>query len=130
MHNYKKGKSQNTSVNNNKDLLNQIVTGIEEVKGENIVILDLSSIENAISNYFVICDGNSNTQVSAIANSVRKVVSKELKEKPYKEEGTELAKWILMDYIDVIVHIFQKPVREFYDIESFWKEAKEIFIEK
>jgi ribosome-associated protein len=115
-------------VKNKKNLLNKIILGIEEVKGENIVVLDLSSIENAISNYFVICDGNSNTQVSAIANSIKKTVSKELKEKPYKEEGLELAKWILMDYVDVIVHIFQKPIREFYDLESFWKEAKEIKI--
>jgi ribosome-associated protein len=72
----------------------------------------------------VICDGNSNTQVTAIANSVRKSVSKELKEKPWKVEGEDTAKWILMDYIHIIVHVFQKPIREFYDIEGFWKDAK------
>ena len=107
-----------------RDLLKQILLGIEEVKGENIVVLDLTSIENPLSKYFVICDGNSNTQVSAIANSVRKMVSKNLKEKPWKEEGMETANWVLLDYIHVIVHIFQKPVREFYNIEGFWKEAE------
>ncbi len=105
-------------------MLREIIIGIEEVKGDNIVVLDLRSLDNAISTYFVICDGNSNTQVAAIANSIRKGVSKKLKEKPWKEEGADTAKWILMDYIDIIVHVFQKPIREFYNIEDFWRDAR------
>ena len=68
--------------------------------------------------------GNSNTQVNALAGSVQKKVSKALKEKPFHVEGTETAEWVLLDYINVVVHIFQRTVREYYDIESLWGDAK------
>ncbi|WP_313806911.1 ribosome silencing factor [Flavobacterium sp.] len=108
---------------NNDELLANIIKGIEDVKGNDIDILDLRAIENTVCDYFVICNGNSNTQVNAIASSVQKVVSKELKDKPWHVEGTDNAEWILMDYVSIVVHVFQKQIREYYNIESLWGDA-------
>lgn len=106
------------------DLIAVIIKGIDDVKGEDIQLLDLREIENTVCDYFIICSGNSNTQVNAISGSVQKVVSKEIKDKPWHVEGQGNAEWILMDYVNVVVHIFQKHVRDFYDIESLWGDAK------
>ena len=105
------------------ELIAVIIKGIDDVKGNNIQLLDLREIENTVCDYFIICSGNSNTQVNAISGSVQKTVSKELKDKPWHIEGTTNAEWILMDYVNVVVHIFQKHVRDFYDIESLWGDA-------
>ncbi|MBQ4820472.1 ribosome silencing factor [Aquimarina sp. MMG016] len=110
-------------------LITQIIKGIEEVKGNDINILDLREIENTVCSYFVICNGTSNTQVNAIVNSVQKTVSKELKDKPWHVEGSENAEWVLIDYVNVVVHVFQKHIREFYDIEGLWGDAKTTVIE-
>ncbi|HPF12113.1 MAG TPA: ribosome silencing factor [Flavobacteriaceae bacterium] len=110
-------------------LVTQIIKGIEEVKGQDIQILDLRDIENTVCDYFIICNGTSNTQVNAIVNSVHKIVSKALKEKPWHVEGSENAEWVLMDYVHVVVHVFQKHIREFYDIEGLWGDAKTVTIE-
>ena len=113
-----------TKENSNADqLISVIVEGIEDVKGENINILDLRDIENTVCDYFIICDGTSNTQVNAIVNSIQKKVSKEIKDKPWHIEGSENAEWVLMDYVNVVVHVFQKHTREYYDIESLWGDA-------
>jgi ribosome-associated protein len=112
----------------NDELLTQIIKGIEEVKGDNIDILDLREIDNTVCDYFVICDGTSNTQVNAIANSVQKIVSKALADKPWHVEGTENAEWILMDYVNVVVHVFQKRIREYYQIEDLWGDAQRISV--
>ncbi len=109
---------------NNDDLLANIIKGIEDVKGNNIEILDLRAIDNSACDYFVICSGNSNTQVNAIVNAVQKTVSKELKDKPWHVEGTENAEWVLMDYVNIVVHVFQQQIREYYNIESLWGDAK------
>jgi ribosome-associated protein len=109
---------------NNDQLVAHIIKGIEEVKGNNIEILDLREIDNTVCDYFVICSGTSNTQVNAIVNSVQKLVSKSLKDKPWHIEGSENAEWVLMDYVTVVVHVFQKHIREYYDIESLWGDAK------
>lgn len=106
------------------ELIAVIIKGIDDVKGENIQLLDLRDIENTVCDYFIICSGNSNTQVNAISGSVQKVVSKEIKDKPWHVEGETNAEWVLMDYVNVVVHIFQKHVRDFYDIESLWGDAK------
>lgn len=110
-------------------LIATILKGIEEVKGKNIDILDLRDIENTVCDYFLICNGTSNTQVTAIVNSVQKTVSKDIREKPWHIEGLDNAEWVLMDYVNVVVHVFQKHIREFYDIESLWGDAKMITIE-
>lgn len=113
----------------NDDLIAQIVKGIEEVKGNDINILDLRKIDNTVCDYFIICNGNSNTQVNAIVNSIQKLVSRELKDKPWHVEGTENAEWVLMDYVNIVVHVFQKHIREYYNIESLWGDANIISLE-
>ena len=113
----------------NDDLLANIIKGIEEVKGENIDILDLRAIDNTVCDYFVVCNGNSNTQVNAIVGSIQKIVSKELKDKPWHVEGAENGEWVLMDYVNIVVHVFQKRIREYYRIESLWGDAKITTIE-
>jgi len=106
------------------ELISLIIKGIDDVKGEDIQLLDLREIENTVCDYFIICSGSSNTQVNAISGSVQKVVSKEIKDKPWHIEGKGNSEWILMDYVNVVVHVFQKHVRDFYDIESLWGDAK------
>ncbi|MFL0352081.1 ribosome silencing factor [Xanthomarina sp. GH4-25] len=114
----------------NADLLiTTIISGIEDVKGKDINILDLRDIENTVCDYFIICEGTSNTQVNAIVNSIQKKVSKELKDKPWHIEGEDNAEWILMDYVNIVVHVFQKHIREYYDIESLWGDAKTTVVE-
>ena len=113
-----------TKENSNADqLISVIINGIEDVKGQNINILDLREIENTVCDYFIICEGTSNTQVNAIVNSIQKKVSKETKDKPWHIEGSDNAEWVLMDYVNVVVHVFQKHTREYYDIESLWGDA-------
>lgn len=106
------------------ELISLIVQAIEDIKGQNISLLDLRNIENTVCDYFIVCNGNSNTQVNAIVSSVQKNVSKNLREKPYQIEGVENAEWILMDYVNVVVHVFQKHKREYYDIDNLWGDAK------
>lgn len=106
--------------NNPELLIADILEGIQKVKGQNITILDLRNIENAVCSHFVICSGNSNTQVNAIAGAVQRATP----QKPWHIEGEQQAEWILLDYIDVVVHVFQPKIREFYDIEGLWGDAK------
>ncbi len=110
-------------------LITEIVRGIEEIKGQDIEILDLREIENTVCDYFVICNGTSNTQVNAIVNSVQKTVSKAIQEKPWHVEGSNNAEWVLLDYVHVVVHVFQKQIREFYNIEGLWGDATSLKIE-
>ena len=105
-------------------LISNIVYGIENVKGLDVSILDLRDIENTVCRYFVVCTGSSNTHVSAIVSAIKKTVSKELKEKPYHTEGNENSEWVLIDYINVVVHVFQKQIREYYNIEELWGDSK------
>ena len=105
-------------------LITEIIKGIEDVKGENITILDLREIDNTVCEYFVICEGNSNTQVNAISASVQKNVSKAVKEKPWHVEGENNAEWVLIDYVNVVAHVFQRHIREYYNLEELWGDGK------
>ncbi|WP_396637155.1 ribosome silencing factor [Maribacter sp. R77961] len=111
------------------ELITLILQGIEEVKGQHINLLDLREIENTVCDYFIICNGTSNTHVNAIVGSIQKTVSKAIQDKPWHVEGEDNAEWILMDYVNVVVHVFQKQIREFYDIEGLWGDAKFTTIE-
>lgn len=115
--------------NNTDQLITQIIRGIEEVKGQDIEILDLRDLENTVCDYFIVCNGTSNTQVNAIVGSIQKIVSKSIQEKPWHVEGTNNAEWVLLDYVHVVVHVFQKHIREFYNIEGLWGDAKSVTIE-
>ena len=109
----------------NSDLLiSEIIKGIEDVKGENISIIDLREIENTVCDYYILCDGSSNTQVKAIAASIQKTVSKSLKAHAWNVEGESNAEWILLDYVNLAVHVFQKQVRQFYNLEELWGDGK------
>mgnify|MGYP001297703868 CR=1 FL=1 len=105
-------------------LLKNIVTIIQDTKAKEIISLDLRKIESAICKYFIICTGTSNTHVSAIENKIRKTISQDLGEKPWSTEGNNVGEWVLMDYYDIIVHVFQEKTRKFYNIEDFWGDAK------
>lgn len=118
-----------TKNKNNDQLLSLIIQGIEEVKGKDIEILDLREIENTVCDYFVLCTGNSSTQVNAIEGSVQRTVSRGLQDKPWHIENTPNAKWTLMDYVSIVVHILQPEAREFYDIEGLWGDANSMKIE-
>ena len=110
------------------NLLEEIIRGIENVKGEDIQQMDLREIENTPCEFFVICSANSNTQVTAVVNSIQKTVSKALQQKPFHTEGLEVAEWVLIDYVNIVVHVFQKQTREFYNIEELWGDAKSTLI--
>ena len=111
------------------ELIALILHGIEEVKGLDINILDLREIDNTVCDYFVLCNGTSNTHVNAIVNSIQKTVSKAIQDNPWHVEGSENAEWVLMDYVNVVIHVFQKHAREFYDIEGLWGDAKVTLVE-
>ena len=106
-----------------EQLVDAIVFGMEEVKAHNIVVMDLRKVPNALSDFFVVCHGTSNTQVQAIADSVEKETFRLLQDEPAHSEGTRNATWILMDYVNVIVHIFNKDARDFYALEDLWADA-------
>ncbi|HJM15972.1 MAG TPA: ribosome silencing factor [Flavobacteriales bacterium] len=105
-------------------LLGTVIEGIQEVKGIDTAILDLKKIETAVCKYFVTCSGTSNTHVSSIADSVKKIVSKEMQEKPWHIEGLNTSEWVLLDYSDIVVHVFQEKTREFYRLEDLWGDAE------
>jgi ribosome-associated protein len=101
-----------------------IAEGMAEKKGKNIVLLDLKEVNNSVTDFFVICHGTSRPQVEALAESVRDKVGKKRGEKPWHHEGFENAEWILLDYVDVVVHIFRQEARDFYQLEKLWADAK------
>jgi ribosome-associated protein len=107
-----------------KELVNIITRSIQEKKGEDIVVADLSKIDGSIANYFVICQGNSPAQVEAIAESVGDNCRLEAKEKPINVNGLGNDQWVAIDFVDVLVHIFLPEARAFYDLENLWEDAK------
>lgn len=108
----------------NQKLIQQITEGIQDKKGKQIVIADLSRIDDTICNYFVICQGNSPSQVTAIVESVREFARKGAGSKPCAVDGLRNAEWVAMDYSDVLVHVFLPEKRAFYDLEHLWADAK------
>lgn len=100
-----------------------IVEGMKEMKALDIMVLDLRKINNAVTDYFVICSGTSGTQINSISESVEKIVFETTKNYPWKKEGKINKEWILIDYVDVIIHIFKKEKREFFALEEFWGDS-------
>jgi ribosome-associated protein len=115
---------------NKASLLDVIIAGIQEVKGNEIIYLDLREIKHAIADYFVVCHGNSHTQVDAIARSVEKETETILNESALHIEGRGNSEWVLMDYGDIVVHIFHKDARPFYALEDLWADAKATLVEE
>ena len=106
------------------ELVETIIKGIQEKKGQHIVVADLQNIEGTITNYFVICQGNSPSQVEAMTESIGDMARKQMGEKPSQVAGLENAQWVAMDYADVMVHIFLPDVRAYYDLEHLWDDAR------
>ncbi len=115
---------KNSTQEQTTSLLDAIVDGMQEKKAKNITIINLSKLENRVADYFVICDADSNTHVSAIADSLEETVIKQTNEKPYHSEGHQNAEWILVDYVNIVAHIFLKETREFYNIEGLWADGE------
>lgn len=112
------------------ELCRLVVHGMLEKKATNIVVMDLRNVKNAITDFFVVCSGNTDTQIAAIADSVDEEVFKASKLSPWHQEGRQNREWILLDYVDVVVHIFRKDRRKFYDLESLWGDAETTLIEE
>ena len=104
-------------------LIDKIVKGMQEKKGHDIVVVDFSPIEDTVCKTFVICTGNSPSQVQALADSVSETARREAQSKPTAVDGLRQSMWVAMDYSDVIVHIFLKEMRDFYDLEHLWADA-------
>lgn len=101
-----------------------VVRGMQEKKGQDIVVMDLRNVKNAICDYFVLCSGTSDTQIDAISTSIEEEVYKASKQDPWHREGKTNREWILLDYVDVVAHVFKKDRREFYDLEQLWGDAE------
>ena len=106
-----------------EDLVRLIIAAMEDKKAKDITILDLQDIDHAITNYFIICHGTSKPQLEAIAESISDRSAQELGARPWHKEGFENAEWILLDYVDVVVHIFREDRRSFYQLEKLWADA-------
>ena len=104
-------------------LVEAVIKGVQEVKGKDIVLLDLRSVPNTVSDFFVVCHGDSVTQVEAIARSVGEFAMKLAGEKAWHTEGERNAEWVLMDFVDVVVHIFLRDKRGYYALEDLWGDA-------
>lgn len=109
-------------------LLKEINIAITEKQGEELININLSKLDNAVAKYFVICHGNSSTQVNSIAEFVQRSIKTNLKESPWQKEGFENSQWVLLDYVDVVVHVFLKEFRDFYKLEELWGDCEVIKI--
>ena len=114
---------------NSERLSDVIVKGMQEKKATDIVVLDLRKVKNAVADFFVVSSGNSDKQLDAITDSIDEQVYKELKENPWHVEGKNNKEWMLLDYIDVVAHVFRKDRRDFYALEKLWGDAEIIEIE-
>ncbi|MBK8712767.1 MAG: ribosome silencing factor [Niastella sp.] len=112
-----------TRLTRNSKIFKTIIHAIEEKKGEKIVSLDLRKIPEAVSDFFIVCEANNTTQLRAIADSVEYEVKQKCGELPYKHEGKQAQQWILIDYINVVVHIMMPDPRKFYQLEEMWSDA-------
>ena len=106
-----------------KLILDTIVDCIQDIKGKNILVLDLKDLDDAPTDCFVICEGESSTQIKAIADNIHKRLKDEFRILPNHMEGLNTSQWILVDYFDVVVHVFYPPLRKFYDLEDLWNDA-------
>ena len=112
-----------------KKLTHIIVEGMKEKKASDILIIDLKGIKNAIADYFVLCTGNSDTQIDAIADSIEEFVYKQAKQEAWHKEGKQNKEWILLDYVDVVANVFRQETRKFYSLEHLWGDARLEYIE-
>jgi ribosome-associated protein len=116
-------KSGTTKLTKNSKIFKSIIKSIQEKKGENIVALDLRKIPEAVADFFVICEATSTIQIKAIADFVEETVKRDCGENPYKHEGYSALQWVLIDYVNIVVHIMQPETRKFYKLEEMWSDG-------
>lgn len=116
-------KNSQKRLTRNRKIFKNIIHAIQEKKGEKIVSLDLRKIPEAVADFFIICEATNNTQLKAIADSVEFEVKKNCGELPYKHEGRQGEQWILIDYVNVVVHIMLTEPRRFYGLEEMWSDG-------
>ncbi len=119
----------NKGLTPSEKLSEAVVRGMQEKKASDIVVLDLRNVKNAVADFFVVCSGSSDTQIDAIADSVDEEVYKEFNDNPWHHEGRSYNEWLLIDYVDVVAHIFNRDKRHFYSIEKLWGDAEIISVE-
>ena len=107
-----------------KELIDLIIDSIQDIKGKNIVKLDLRELDSSPTDHFIICEGESSTQIKSISSNINKRVKQEMGLYPSSREGIQDSNWVLVDYFDVVVHVFYPKTREFYDLEDLWSDAK------
>jgi ribosome-associated protein len=122
---------KSTLVRQDSDTLAEVVVrGMQERKGTDIVVLNLKELKNAVADYFIICSANSDTQLDAVARSVEEEVEKLTGQNPWQTEGRTNREWVLLDYVDVVVHVFLRDRRQFYALEELWGDAEFTYIEE
>ena len=110
----------------NSKLFKTIINAIRNKKGENIVSLDLRKVQEAVADFFIVCEASSNVQVKAIADAIEEEVKQKCEELPYRHEGYQALQWVLIDYVNIVVHIFQQENRKFYKLEEMWNDADHV----
>jgi ribosome-associated protein len=119
-------KSGVVKITRNSRIFKSIIKAIQDKKGENIVSLDLRKIPEAVADFFIICQASTNTQVKAISDFVEVKVKEDCDEMPYKHEGHQALQWVLIDYVNIVVHVMQPEARKFYKLEEMWSDAEVI----
>lgn len=118
-------RSSITRLTKNSKILKAITHAIHEKKGENVILMDLRRVEEAVSDFFIVCEATSTVQVRAIADHVEEYLKKQLGETPYRHEGKQTAHWVLIDYVNVVVHVMQPEARKFYKLEEMWSDGEQ-----
>ena len=107
-------------------IVRSAIEGVSDIKGANLVLLDLRGLDNAVCDFFIVAEAQSTTQVNAMADAVHKRVREEANDKPWHVEGAQQSEWVLMDYVSTVVHLFQREARAFYDLEGLWADAPSV----
>jgi ribosome-associated protein len=107
-------------------IVRSAIEGVSDIKGENLVLLDLRGLDNAVCDFFIVAEAQSTTQVNAMTDAVHKRVREEANDKPWHVEGAQQSEWVLMDYVSTVVHLFQREARAFYDLEGLWADAPSV----
>ncbi|MCC6286737.1 MAG: ribosome silencing factor [Chitinophagaceae bacterium] len=110
----------------NSKLFKTIINAIRNKKGENIISLDLRKVDEAVADFFIVCEASSNVQIKAIADAIQEEVKEKCGESPYHHEGYQALQWVLIDYVNIVVHIFQPETRRFYKLEEMWNDGEQV----
>lgn len=116
-------KKSSTKLSKNSKLFKAVISAIQDMKGENIVSLDLRKVHESVADFFIVCSATSTVQIRAIGHNIEQKVEEICGEKPYKHEGYQSLQWVLIDYVNVVVHIMQPATRKFYQLEENWSDA-------